>query len=115
MASVLFRQRWPGHFIPLPLLLLLLLRALLFLLATGGSHAFLLQPRAPSPRAGTRLLLATTTTAVPTPSTALPGVFDQESWASLFRSLDQEAYDYDIVEVEGQIPADLEGKVHPGF
>lgn len=36
-------------------------------------------------------------------------LFDQESWASLFRSLNREAYDYDIVEIEGQIPEDLEG------
>lgn len=50
--------------------------------------------------------------APPGPATAagsLPGVFDQESWASLFRSLDREAYDYDIEEIEGQIPTDLEG------
>lgn len=40
---------------------------------------------------------------------SLPGVFDQESWASLFKSLDREAYDYDIEEIEGQIPPDLEG------
>ena len=55
--------------------------------------------------------------APPSPANAassLPGVFDQESWASLFRSLDREAYDYDIEEIEGQIPTDLEG-VYVGY
>lgn len=88
-----------------------------FSLKPPRQAAFLQQQQQQPRRSGANNIRHATAAPVeaapPRPVTAvgsLPGVFDQGSWASLFRSLDREAYDYDIEEIEGQIPKDLEGE-----
>lgn len=107
-----------------PFVLLLLIQAPLF------SHAFLQPSFSPSshhqqhqPRRSPKIInhattSATTTTPTTTPTTPttapiLPGTFDLDSWASLFRPVPseeiEESIEYWLEDITGTIPPDLEG------